>query len=40
MGKKHTNAWKEIWDHIDVKIIGDIESQQFIRFNIFQLFQP
>ena len=37
--KKHSNAWKEIWDHSDVKIIGDIESQQAIRFNIFQLFQ-
>ena len=37
--KKTFKQWKEIWDHIDVKIIGDIESQQAIRFNIFQLFQ-
>ena len=27
--KEHSNAWKEIWDHSDVKIIGDIESQHY-----------
>lgn len=32
-------AWKQIWDMADIKIEGDIASQQAIRFNIFQLNQ-
>lgn len=33
-----TAAWQERWDRADVAIFGDDESQQGIRFNIFQLF--
>lgn len=32
-------AWKQIWDMADIKIEGDIASQQAIRYNIFQLNQ-
>lgn len=35
----HRNAWKEIWDETDVLIEGDLEAQQGIRYNIFQLYQ-
>lgn len=31
-------AWQERWDKADVTIRGDDESQQGIRFNMFQLF--
>ena len=31
-------AWQERWDKADVVIRGDDESQQGIRFNMFQLF--
>jgi len=33
-----TEAWKARWDKCDVTISGDDESQQGIRFNMFQLF--
>ena len=36
---RHIKAWKEIWEKSDIKIVGDIEAQQGIRFNIFQLYQ-
>ncbi len=37
--EEHKNVWKEIWNHSDIKIQGDDEAQQGIRFNIFQLNQ-
>lgn len=35
---EHKTAWAERWSKADVKIEGDDESQQGVRFNIFQLF--
>ncbi|WP_313469231.1 glycoside hydrolase family 65 protein [Carnobacterium sp.] len=35
---EHVEAWAERWHKADVVIEGDDESQQGIRFNIFQLF--
>lgn len=35
---EHKEAWKERWSKADVRIEGDDESQQGVRFNIFQLF--
>lgn len=35
---EHIAAWAERWHKADVVIEGDDESQQGIRFNIFQLF--
>lgn len=32
-------AWKEKWEEADIRIEGDPEAQQGIRFNIFQLYQ-
>lgn len=34
----HSEAWNKRWDSADVEIVGDIEAQQGIRFNIYQLF--
>ena len=34
----HAALWKERWDRCDITVEGDAESQQGIRFNIFQLF--
>lgn len=34
-----SQAWKNRWDLCDIKIDGDDEAQQGIRFNLFQLFQ-
>ena len=36
---RHINVWGEIWKKSDIKIVGDKEAQQGIRFNIFQLYQ-
>jgi maltose phosphorylase len=36
--KMNSLAWSERWNKADVEINGDIEAQQGIRFNIFQLF--
>jgi len=36
---KQKQAWAKIWDTADITIDGDIEAQQGIRFNIFQLNQ-
>lgn len=36
--QEHIAAWDERWHKADVVIEGDNESQQGIRFNIFQLF--
>ncbi|MBN2166635.1 MAG: glycoside hydrolase family 65 protein [Marinilabiliaceae bacterium] len=35
----HKNVWKKKWETSDIQIEGDIEAQQGIRFNIFQLNQ-
>lgn len=35
---EHSEAWAERWHKADIKIEGDDEGQQGIRFNIFQLF--
>lgn len=37
--QEHVDVWREIWDQSDVQIDGDLEAQQGIRFNIFQLYQ-
>lgn len=37
--KKHKQAWASVWEHADIVITGDIQAQQAIRFNIFQLTQ-
>jgi maltose phosphorylase len=37
--KEHTETWADIWVHSDITIEGDVEAQQGIRFNIFQLSQ-
>lgn len=34
----HTSEWADRWTKSDVKIAGDDEAQQGIRFNLFQLF--
>ncbi|MGO2102324.1 MAG: glycoside hydrolase family 65 protein [Psychroflexus halocasei] len=36
---KQKQAWAEIWRMSDITIEGDVEAQQGIRFNIFQLNQ-
>lgn len=36
--QEHVNAWAARWEKADIEIEGDIEAQQGIRFNIFQLF--
>ncbi|TAJ13126.1 glycoside hydrolase family 65 protein [Marinilabiliaceae bacterium JC017] len=35
----HKKCWVEKWVHSDIRIKGDIEAQQGIRFNIFHLHQ-
>lgn len=35
---EHQAAWKKRWEIADIHIDGDVEAQQGIRFNIFQLF--
>lgn len=35
----HVANWSRVWEDCDIIIEGDIESQQAIRFNIFQLYQ-
>ncbi len=37
--QKHEGVWDEIWRDGDIEINGDVEAQQAIRFNIFQLNQ-
>ncbi len=36
---EHKKAWARIWQESDIKIKGDTEAQQGIRFNIFHLNQ-
>lgn len=33
----HIAKWDELWDKIDIKIVGDEEAQLGIRFNLYQL---
>jgi maltose phosphorylase len=35
----HSAHWTKIWKDCDIVIEGDVEAQQAIRFNIFQLYQ-
>ncbi|SMO67204.1 maltose phosphorylase [Saccharicrinis carchari] len=35
----HKQKWEDKWVHSDIKIKGDVEAQQGIRFNIFHLNQ-
>ena len=37
--QEHKLEWAKIWEQSDIKISGDIKSQQAIRYNIFQLNQ-
>ena len=37
--EKQKEAWANIWNMSDITIDGDVEAQQGIRFNIFQLNQ-
>ncbi len=39
MFEEHRQEWAKIWEHSDIAIEGDVEAQQGIRFNIFQLKQ-
>ena len=36
---EHVQVWSNIWEYTDIKIDGDVDAQQGIRFNIFQLNQ-
>jgi maltose phosphorylase len=36
---EHRDKWAVKWTHSDIRIKGDVEAQQGIRFNIFQLNQ-
>lgn len=36
--EEHAAAWHKRWEKADVRISGDPEAQQGIRFNLFQLF--
>lgn len=36
--EEHSQLWEKRWNMADVRISGDVESQQGIRFNLFQLF--
>ncbi|WP_454190180.1 glycoside hydrolase family 65 protein [Paenibacillus sp. Marseille-Q7038] len=36
--EEHILEWARRWDKADITIEGDVEAQQGIRFNIFQLF--
>lgn len=37
--REQREEWAEKWSNCDIKIEGDLEAQQAIRFNIFQLTQ-
>ncbi|MBO0321376.1 glycoside hydrolase family 65 protein [Muricauda sp. CAU 1633] len=37
--QKQREAWAQIWEMSDITIEGDVQAQQGIRFNIFQLNQ-
>lgn len=37
--QEQADSWAEKWDQCDIRIEGDDEAQQGIRFNIFQLYQ-
>ncbi|MCO6462247.1 MAG: glycoside hydrolase family 65 protein [Saprospiraceae bacterium] len=39
MRDRQIDAWRRSWDHNDIVIDGDVNAQQGIRFNIFQLNQ-
>jgi len=35
--QKHIDAWQQKWARADIVIVGDIQSQKSIRFNIYHL---
>ena len=35
----HVAAWSDVWSRADIRIQGDVASQQAIRFNVFHLNQ-
>ena len=37
--EENTSWWKQVWKNSDIRIDGDEENQQGIRFCIFQMFQ-
>ncbi|HKK44651.1 MAG TPA: glycoside hydrolase family 65 protein [Balneolaceae bacterium] len=37
--QEQAEEWADIWNQCDIRIEGDEEAQQGIRFNIFQLYQ-
>jgi trehalose/maltose hydrolase-like predicted phosphorylase len=37
--RSHKRAWAQLWNKFDIKIRGDVFSQQLIRFHIFHLLQ-
>ncbi len=39
LDKTHAERWAQIWKDCDIVIEGDMDAQQAIRFNIFQLYQ-
>ncbi len=32
---EHRPHWQEIWDHLDIKIEGDLVAQALVRFNLY-----
>jgi len=38
MLSKHKNAWNELWETGDIEIEGDLDSQQRIRFALYNLY--
>jgi len=36
--QEHSDIWTKRWDKADVKIDGDAEAQQGVRYNLYQLF--
>lgn len=39
LANEHSVKWTQTWADCDIEIEGDVDSQQAIRFNIFQLYQ-
>lgn len=34
--REHSNRWEEKWDISDIEIIGDLEAQTALRYNLYQ----
>jgi trehalose/maltose hydrolase-like predicted phosphorylase len=37
--RSHVNAWKELWDRFDIKILDTNSDQQLLRLHIFHILQ-